>query len=73
MSRTARNEALRRRIERGIAVASPLLDLTLVVAERSSRVFGTGEPDQLPVSVRRDGGQAAARVRTRAGHLGPDV
>ncbi len=59
MPPTAHNQTLRRRIEFGIAVAAPLLDLVLAVAERVSRFLAPDDPDRIAPHVRRDGGQAA--------------
>jgi hypothetical protein len=63
--RTAPNKVFRRRLELGIAIASPLLDLVLAFADRVSRVLGPGEPERIPESVRRDGGDAPRSVYAR--------
>jgi hypothetical protein len=63
--RTAPNQAFRRRLEVGIAIAAPLLDLVLAIADRVSRVLGPGDPDPIPESVRRDGADAPRSVYAR--------
>ena len=40
--------AWRRRVETGVRLAAPLLDLLLAVGDRVSRVAGRGEPDPEP-------------------------
>ncbi len=59
MPPTARNDALRRRIEIGIAIAAPLLDAGLLVADRLSRILSSDDPEHIAPQVRRDGGRAA--------------
>lgn len=54
------NPVLRRRIELGIAAASPLLNLLLAVGERTSRLLGSEEPDHVPARARSTG-EAARR------------
>lgn len=51
MARSQPNPAVRKRIETGIALAAPLLDLLLAVGDRVSRVLGREEPDHVPVRV----------------------
>ena len=46
------NLVLRRRVERGIKLVSPLLDLLLAVGDRTSRLFGSEEPDHVPARAR---------------------
>ena len=46
--RTPSQLAWRRRIETGIGLAAPLLDLVLAVGDRVSRVAGRGEPEPEP-------------------------
>jgi hypothetical protein len=52
------NPVVRRRIERGIGLVSPLLDLLLAVGDRTSRLLGSEEPDHVPARARRDGATA---------------
>jgi hypothetical protein len=47
-ARSPQQLATRRRIERGIAVAAPFLDLVLAVGDRVSRVAGRGDTDPEP-------------------------
>jgi len=67
MATPPRNEQLRARIEAGIALASPLLDLLLAVGDRVSRVLGSGEPDPLPARIRLDGSRAERGLPPRSG------
>jgi hypothetical protein len=46
--RTPSQLARRRRIEAGIRLAAPMLDLVLAVGDRVSRVAGRGEPEPEP-------------------------
>jgi hypothetical protein len=46
--RTPSQLAWRRRIEVGIRLAAPMLDLVLAVGDRVSRVAGRGEPEPEP-------------------------
>ena len=54
------NPVLRRRIELGIRLVSPLLDLVLAVGDRTSRILGGEEPDHVPARARVTG-EAARR------------
>jgi hypothetical protein len=54
VSRTARNDVLRGRIEVAIAIAAPALDLMLAIAERVSRLLGPEDPEPLATAARRD-------------------
>jgi hypothetical protein len=56
---------LRRRIEMGIRLAAPLLDLALAVGDRASRLLGSEDPDHVPSDVRRDGAGAARGLSVR--------
>jgi hypothetical protein len=46
--RTPSQLARRRRVETGIRLAAPLLDLVLAVGDRVSRVAGRDEPEPEP-------------------------
>ena len=46
--RSPQQLAARRRIERGIALAAPFLDVVLAVGDRVSRVAGRGQIDPEP-------------------------
>ena len=46
--RTPSQLAWRRRVETGIRLAAPVLDLVLAVGDRVSRVAGRGEPQPEP-------------------------
>jgi hypothetical protein len=46
--RTPQQLAARRRIEQGIALAAPFLDVVLAVGDRVSRVTGRGQIDPEP-------------------------
>jgi hypothetical protein len=46
--RTPSQLAWRRRVEAGIRLAAPALDLVLFVGDRVSRVVGRGEPEPEP-------------------------
>jgi hypothetical protein len=59
------NEQLRRRIELGIALAAPVLDLMLAVGDRASRLLNRGEPDPLPARIRLDGERAPRSLPPR--------
>jgi hypothetical protein len=58
MARSEINAVLRRRIETGIGLASPLLDLVLAVGDRTSGLLGSEDPDHIPARARRDGDHA---------------
>jgi hypothetical protein len=51
MARSKPNPIVRARIETGISLAAPLLDLLLAVGDRVSRVLGREEPDHVPARV----------------------
>jgi hypothetical protein len=65
MPRSKPNAALRSRIETGIAIAAPVLDLVLAVGDRVSRVLGSDEPDHVPARVDRRGEYAARGLGPR--------
>lgn len=65
MSVNTHDEVLRSRIETGIAVVAPALDLLLAVGDRVSRLLGSEDPDHLPARARRDGERAARGLRPR--------
>jgi hypothetical protein len=54
--RTPQQLATRRRIERGIALAAPFLDVVLAVGERVSRVAGRGQIEPEPPRRRLSAG-----------------
>jgi hypothetical protein len=62
----APNDALRDRIELGIGLVAPFLDLLIAVGDRVSRIFASGEPDPLPARIRLDGERAARGLPARA-------
>jgi hypothetical protein len=45
---TPRQVAWRRRVEAGLRIAGPVLDLVLAAGDRISRVAGRSEPDPEP-------------------------
>jgi hypothetical protein len=59
------NPVLRRRIEFGIGLAAPLLDLLLAVGDRASRLLGSEDPDRLAGDLRRDGASAPRGLSLR--------
>jgi hypothetical protein len=54
MHRSVRNDALRLRIEQGIWLAAPLLDLVLAVGDRVSRAVGAPDPDPIAHAENQD-------------------
>jgi len=62
--RTPSQLAWRRRVESGIRVAAPVLDLVLFVGDRVSRLTGRGEPEPEPP---RRMAHPAERVPLRGG------
>ena len=66
MARSEFNPRLRARIETGIAIAAPVLDLVIAVGDRVSRVVSSRDPDHIPARVNRDGEHARRGVRPRA-------
>lgn len=64
--RTPSQLATRRRIERLIGMAAPILDLVLFAGHHVSRVAGRNQLD--PEPARRGTGSGA--IRTRSGRLG---
>jgi hypothetical protein len=65
------NPVVRRRIELGIGLVSPLLDLLLAVGDRTSRLLGSEEPDHVPARARHDGDAAPRGLGVREGGRGP--
>jgi hypothetical protein len=65
MSRSNPNAQLRRRIELGIGLVAPALDLVLAVGDRASRILGSEDPDHVPARVNRDGDHAARGLSLR--------
>lgn len=65
MPRTRPNQALRARIETGIGLVAPLLDLLLAVGDRVSRVLAREDPDHVPVRVSRPGEYARPGLSLR--------
>jgi hypothetical protein len=66
MARSTANLPWRRRIETGIAIAAPVLDVLLAVGDRVSRVIGGSEEgDHVPARVQRSGEYAARGLRPR--------
>ncbi len=61
------NEKLRRRIETGIRVIAPVLDLVLLVGDRVSRVVEPDDPDYAPVRMAREGQSAPRGLRSKPG------
>jgi hypothetical protein len=59
------NPALRRRIEIGLRLLSPVLDLTLLVGDRVSRVLEHDDPDYVPARMPHEGEAAPRGLRRR--------
>jgi hypothetical protein len=59
------NAKLRRRIEIGIRVVAPLLDLMLLVGDRVSRLVEPDDPDYRPARMARDGESAPRGLRSK--------
>jgi hypothetical protein len=57
------NPLLRRRIEFAIRLAAPVLDLTLAVGERLSRLLEREDPDYVPARAPLDGEAAPRSLR----------
>jgi hypothetical protein len=60
---SAPNLKLRRRIELGIRVIAPLLDLMLLVGDRVSRLLEPDDPDYVPARMPREGESAPRGLR----------
>jgi hypothetical protein len=58
------NVKLRRRIETGIRVVAPLLDLLLLVGDRVSRVLEPDDPDYMPARMPGQGESAPRGLRS---------
>lgn len=63
MAGPAPNVKLRSRIETGIRVIAPLLDLMLLVGDRVSRLLEPDDPDYVPARMPRDGESAPRGLR----------
>jgi hypothetical protein len=60
------NATLRRRIETGIRLASPVLDLVILVGDRVSRLLEREDPEYVPARMQRFGESAPRGLRPRA-------
>jgi hypothetical protein len=67
MTGSVPNAQLRRRIELGIRLAAPALDLALAVGERLSRLLEREEPDYVPARLPLDGESAPRGLRRHRG------
>jgi hypothetical protein len=65
MAGSSPNAALRGRIEAGIRLAAPFLDLLLAVGERVSRLISPDDPDYVPARMRSEGESAPRGLRPR--------
>jgi hypothetical protein len=65
MARSRSNPVLRARIETGIGLAAPLLDLLLAAGDRISRIIGREEADHTPVRIERPGDYARRGISLR--------
>jgi hypothetical protein len=61
------NPVIRRRVELAIRVLSPVLDLTLAIGERLSRVLEREDPDYLPARMDTAGERAPRGLHRRPG------
>jgi hypothetical protein len=66
---TSPNPRLRRRVELGIRIAAPVLDLTLAVGTLVSRAITRDGPEDIPAPPARAGAAAARALHPRP--LGP--
>ena len=64
MAGPAPNPILRGRIETMIRLVSPLLDLTLAVGDRVSRLLERDDPEYAPARLHHDGESAPRGLRT---------
>lgn len=69
MPATPRQQLYRRRVERLIGLAAPVLDLVLAVGDRASRVLVPGEDDYYPI---RSGAESASLRSGRSPGEGPE-
>jgi len=60
------NAALRARIEAGIRVVAPVLDLLLAVGDRISRLIEPDDPHYVPARMPPEGESAPRGLRPRA-------
>ncbi len=58
------NPELKRRIETGLRIISPILDLALAIGDRVSRLLTRDDPDYVPARMAREG-ESAPRGLTR--------
>jgi hypothetical protein len=65
MSGSTTSPVLRARIETMIRIASPLLDLILLVGDRVSRVLEADDPTYVPARMPHDGESAPRGLRPR--------
>jgi hypothetical protein len=65
MARASPNPVLRGRIELGIRILSPLLDLLLAVGERVSRVLERDDPEYVAARMPSEGESAPRGLRPR--------
>jgi hypothetical protein len=61
------NLTLRRRIETGIRICAPALDLMLAIGDRLSRVLEPDDPGYVPARMPHEGESAPRGLRTRLG------
>jgi hypothetical protein len=65
MTRESPNQVLRGRIELGIRIVSPLLDLLLAVGDRVSRVLERDDPEYVAARMPSEGESAPRGLRPR--------
>jgi hypothetical protein len=65
MARASPNPVLRGRIELGIRILSPLLDLLLAVGDRVSRVLERDDPEYVAARMPSEGESAPRGLRPR--------
>jgi hypothetical protein len=63
VAKSAPNVKLRGRIETGIRVVAPLLDLILLVGDRVSCLLESDDPDYVPARMPREGESAPRGLR----------
>jgi hypothetical protein len=61
------NLELRARIELGIRILAPALDLMLAIGDRVSRLLEPDDPDYVPARMSYDGDSAPRGLRTTPG------
>ncbi len=67
MAPSSGNAKLRRRIETGLRILSPLLDLTLAAGERLSGLLTREDPDYVPARMPHEGASVPRGLRIRRG------